>query len=127
MDIIKITCLGLSALFIILLLRKLNSDYAMYVSLFINLAITFFSFGILIPVFNYIKELSYTTGFSNLYSILFKSTGICLLCSFAAEICRDSGEASIAARIELAGKCTLIAYSLPLIKEVFGYATSFMD
>lgn len=125
MDVTKIVSICLSSLIIIQLLKKLNADYALYTSLIINLSVTFFSFGILLPVFNYINELSLTTDFENFINILFKSAGICLLCTFAAEICRDSGEGTLAERIELTGKCTLIAYSLPLIKEVFGYAASF--
>ena len=52
---------------------------------------------------------------------MFKSAGICLLCSVSAEICRDCNEASLASKIEFAGKCTILTYCLPLIKTVFDY------
>ena len=55
------------------------------------------------------------------------TAGIGLLCSAGAEICRDFGEGSLASKIEFAGKCTLLAYCLPLIKTVFEYASSFVN
>lgn len=127
MDIAKLISIVISSLIIIILLRRLNSDYALAASCILNISVSLFSIGILIPVFDFIKSFSAQSGPSELCEIMFKSAGICLLCSIAAETCRDSGEASVASKILLAGKCTLIAYSLPLIKEVFGYAQKFMD
>lgn len=112
---------------ILILLKRLNSDYALLASCLINISITVLSFGFLIPVFDYIKDLAISQTAGRLTTVLFKSAGICLLCSIGAEICADCGEATLSKRIELAGKCTLIAYSLPLIREVFSYAASFMD
>jgi stage III sporulation protein AD len=43
----------------------------------------------------------------------------------ASEICKDCGEGAIGTKIELAGKCVLIAYALPLIGEVLEFASSF--
>ena len=127
MDITKIVGLAISSLVLIILLRKLNSDYALFASCAVNLFITLFSLGILIPVFDYIKNLTGSESAKRLIAIMFKSAGICLLSTVGAEICRDSGEASVANKIELAGKCTLIAYSLPLIKEVLAYAQRLLD
>ena len=125
MGIVKIVFLSLSCLIIIILLRKLNNDYAVLTSCLINISITVLSFGFLLPVFAYIQKLTNQGSYSELFTVLFKSTGICLLCSVASEISRDCGEQSLALKIELAGKCTLIAYALPLIREVLEYASSF--
>lgn len=126
MDITKVVSMAICALFIIILTKKINSDHAFLLSCFVNTTICLFSFGILIPVFDYIKELCQSQSTKDLCTVLFKSAGICLLCSFASELCRDSNEASLASKIEFAGKCTLITYCLPLIKMVFGYAKTFI-
>ena len=127
MDIIKIISISLSGLIIIILLRKLNGDYATLVSCLISVSICFFSFGILLPVFGFLKNIGLNGNFSNICTLMFKSAGICLLSSLAAEICRDCKEASLAAKIEFAAKCTLITMSLPLIQKVFENATTFID
>lgn len=127
MDITKIVSVSICALFIIILTKKINSDHAFLISCIINTSVCMFSFGILVPVFDYIKELGKVGDTSDLYTVMFKSAGICLLCSVASELCRDAGESSLASGIEFAGKCTLLTYSLPLIKTVFGYAKTFIS
>ena len=126
MDIIKIICIALCSLILLMLLRKINNDYAVLASCVINIFISIFSLAILLPVFNYVNSLSDGQQFSNLCSTIFKSAGISLLCTFASEICKDAGEALLSSRIEFAGKCTLLTMSLPLIKKVFEYATAFI-
>ena len=127
MDIVKIVSIALSCSILLILLRKINNDYAVLASCIINIFISIFSLAILMPVFTYIKDLSENNGYSNLCEIMFKSAGICLLCSFASDICKDAGEALLSSKIEFAGKCTLLTMCLPLIKKVFEYATAFIQ
>ena len=126
MDIVKIISISLCCLIILILLRKLNNDYAILASCVINVFISIFSLSVLMPVFDYINSFSDSRNFSNFYTIMFKAAGISLLCTFASEICKDAGESLLSSRIEFAGKCTLLTMSLPLIKKVFEYATSFV-
>ena len=125
MGIVKIVLMAISALIIILLLKKLNNDYAILTSCLINISITLLSFGFLLPVFDYIEKYIAKNDTGRLFEVLFKSTGVCLLCSVASEICKDVGEQSLGSKIELAGKCVLISYALPLIGKVLDYASSF--
>ena len=126
MDIIKIVFICISSLILIILLRRMNSDYALFVSCAINLGITVFSILIIVPVLEYAKGISNQTT-EQFSEIMFKSAGICLLCSIASEMCGDAGETQLSSKIEFAGKCTLLAYCLPLIKKVFEYATGFIN
>ena len=47
--------------------------------------------------------------------IVLKIIGISYICQFAADICKDAGEASIAGKIELGGKIIIISLSMPII------------
>lgn len=127
MDIVKIVFSSMSVLFITVILKKISPDYAFLASCVANIAICFFSLSLLFPVFEEINSFSSKYGVTSLCDTMFKSAGVCLLCSFGADICRDCSENSLASKIELAGKCTIIAYSLPLIKEVFEYAKAFIS
>ncbi len=127
MDITKLITLCFFGLIIIILTKKFNTDCAFYISCIMCISITVFSLAVLIPVFDYIKELEGNMMYGDFSMILFKSAGICFLCSVASEMCRDCGEATLASKIELAGKCTLITFSLPLIKTVFEYAKTFIS
>ena len=127
MDITKVVSIAVCSLFIIILTKKINSDHAFLISCFVSTSICLFSFGILVPVLEFINELGFTKETSDMCTIMLKSAGICLLCSAACDLCRDCNENSLASKIEFAGKCTLLTYCLPLIKTVFAYAKSFVS
>ena len=127
MDIVKVVSIALSSLIIIVLLKRFNSDYALFASCILNVSICIFSFGILIPVFDFIRETGLSIGQKEICTVMLKGAGVCMLCSIAAEICRDLGESALSQKIEFAGKCTLTAFCLPLIQRVFENALSFIS
>ena len=56
------------------------------------------------------------SGINSKYlEILLKMTGIAFLAEFAISICKDSGEGSIASKIELGSKAIIISMSIPII------------
>ena len=55
---------------------------------------------------------------SQFLGILLKITGIAFLTEFAVSICKDSGEAAIATKVDLAGKILIIAISIPIISSL---------
>lgn len=73
--------------------------------------------AIVSPVLEYINSIAqpYTGGY---LSILLKAVGISLLSSTSADICRDAGEGAIASKVELLGKCEILALSLPLLADL---------
>lgn len=50
------------------------------------------------------------------FTAVIKVIGIAYITQFAAEICRDSGQASIAVKTELAGKICVLILTMPIIK-----------
>lgn len=69
------------------------------------------------------KELFESAGLSpELFKTVLKALGICYITSFAADICRDFGQASLAAKAELCGKLATVALTLPLTKEILSAA-----
>ena len=51
-------------------------------------------------------------------SLLIKITGIAFLTEFAVSICKDSGEAAIATKIDIGGKVIIIGMSVPIISAL---------
>jgi len=49
------------------------------------------------------------------YRILIKIIGITYLSEFASDICKDTGHASVGTFVELAGKLSIMAISMPVI------------
>ena len=126
MTIVKIISVTLFALIVLILLKSVNSEQALFASIAVNIGITVFSILFLKPVFEYVRQLNDSALYSNLFEIMFKSAGVALLCSFASELCRDAGYANLGSKIELCSKCTLLGYTLPIIQKLFDYAKEFI-
>lgn len=61
------------------------------------------------------------------FGILLKTLGICYLCQFAGDLCRDAGETALAGYVELAGKITVVVLSLPFITKVVETVVKLID
>ena len=69
---------------------------------------------------NAISQMLATAGIDgSLYLPVIKAVGISVLVRITAELCRDSGQGALAAKLELAGAVTSIAVCVPLIQQVF--------
>lgn len=58
---------------------------------------------------------------------LLRICGIAMIAEFAADICRDAGEAALSRRIEVGVKLGLIAGALPLLNEVMGMISDLLE
>ncbi len=52
--------------------------------------------------------------------------GIAFLTTICANVCRDSGENTLAGGVELAGKLAIVGLSIPLIEEILECATQLL-
>ena len=52
------------------------------------------------------------------FAVLLKALGICYICQFAGDLCRDAKETALAGYVELAGKITVVGMSFPLVIKV---------
>lgn len=127
MSIYKLVIGAVAGLIFVVLMRKLKEEYALFISLAVNITLMVCAVTFIKPVLEYTRNLESMFDTNNGFiEILFKCTGIGLLCSFGAELCRDCSEGALAGKIELLGKCGMICYCLPLIKTVFEYAQKFI-
>ena len=119
MDIVKIIGIGLIAVVIILILKQYKPEFAIYVSLIAGIAILFISLTQLSGVLDLLKNISSKANINSQYlSLLLKITGIAFLTEFAVSVCKDSGENSIASKVDLGGKIMIISVSIPIISSL---------
>ncbi|MCL1952872.1 MAG: hypothetical protein FWF60_08605, partial [Oscillospiraceae bacterium] len=57
-------------------------------------------------------------GGNSSYTMLVKALGVCVTTQLAADICRDSGSASLANTVELGGRLLVLGLTLPLLKGI---------
>ena len=119
MEVIKIIGVGLIALIITIILKQYKPEYTMYVSLIAGAIILTLTIGKLSAIIDLLSNLASKVNVNNQFlEVLIKITGIAFLTEFAVSICKDSGETAIASKIDLGGKVTIIAMSIPIISAL---------
>lgn len=64
---------------------------------------------------------------SEIFKVVLKALGVCYITNFAVDTCRDFGQTSLAAKVELAGKITVTVLTLPLIKGILSTALELLE
>lgn len=105
---------GFITVFISLILKDSKKEYALYISLIGGIIILFLVVDYLEGILTFLEKLSNETN-SEFILLLIKITGISILAEFAVSICRDSGDSSIASKVDLGGKIIVISMSIPVI------------
>ena len=119
MDIIKIIGIGLISLVIIIILKQYKPEIVIYVSIMAGVLILLMVMDKLSGIINLLLDLSNKSGLnSEFLKILLKITGIAFLTEFAVSLCKDSGENSIASKIDLGGKVIIISLSIPILSSL---------
>lgn len=119
MEIIKIIGIALIALIIIIMLKQYRPEYAVFISILTGVLILFLVMDRLSGIINLIQSIENKFSINTQFiALLIKITGIAFLSEFAVSICKDSGEAAIASKIELGSKIIIISMSIPIISSL---------
>lgn len=119
MEIIKIIGIALIALIIIIMLKQYRPEYAVFISILTGILILVLVMDKLTGIINLIQSIEDKFAINTQFiSILIKITGIAFLSEFAVSICKDSGEAAIASKIELGSKIIIVSMSIPIISSL---------
>lgn len=128
MWIIAAAAAGLVGTVLALILGQYRPEFRMLVTAAVTLLLMAMVLEQLSPVLEQLRSTMELTGLPGDYAaILFKAVGICLLTQLAGDVCRDSGESSIASKIELAGRAAILLTAMPLIQEVLAWAWELMN
>lgn len=119
MEIIKIVGIALIALIIIIMLKQYRPEYAIFITILTGILILFLVMDRLTGIINLIQTIQSKSSINTQFiALLIKITGIAFLSEFAVSICKDSGEAAIASKIELGSKIIIISMSIPIISSL---------
>lgn len=125
MQIIGISVCGL---FLTVLLRDYNKTVSLLVMLATSAIIFFLVLGGVTDIFDLIVDLSAGAGSAAEYiKLMMKVLGITLISQFAADMCRDAGENSLANQTETAAKIIVVLMVLPLFETVLNIITGLLE
>ena len=119
MEIIKIIGIALIALIIIIMLKQYRPEYAIFISILTGILILFLVMDRLTGIINLIESIQDKFSINTQFiALLIKITGIAFLSEFAISVCKESGEAAIASKIEIGSKIIIISMSVPIISSL---------
>lgn len=119
MEIFKVVAIGLVGTILAIILKQYKSEYSIYISIITGIIIIMYMITDISNIVKLINGLINKSSINTAFiSLLLKITGIAILVEFASSICMDSGESSIAKKIDIAGKVVVISMSIPIISTL---------
>ncbi|MGN9164148.1 stage III sporulation protein AD [Tissierellaceae bacterium HCP3S3_D8] len=127
MEIFQIVGLGMVATTLIVVLKNFKSEFAIYISILTSIIIFSFILHPLTYVIDVLRDLSTKANLEITYfTIILKIIGTAYLVEFGSQICRDAGENSIAMKLELAGKVTIMVLAIPILLALMDLITKIL-
>ncbi len=103
---------------IIIVLKNLKSDFALPLALFLGVILLRQALLILEEKGAVLKNIFEDNSFFQYGNVILKAFGISIIIELLSDFCKESGENSIATKIELFGKIEIIVLSLPLVEKI---------
>ncbi len=127
MNIVGICIIAVVGAILAITLKQTTPQLSLALALITGVVILIAICSFLPTVTDKINQLMSVTGVKPEFAaVLFKAVGICFLCQFSSDICKDAGQSALAGRVELAGKIMILISALPLMEEVLNTATSLL-
>lgn len=118
-NIIRIIGIGLVSIILIGIIKQYRPEFVIYILLVSGILIIYMILNECTNIINMIREVSNKTKLNTQFlGLLLKMTGIAYLSEFAISICKDSGESSIANKVEMGSKILLVSMSIPIISNL---------
>jgi stage III sporulation protein AD len=126
-NMIKIAVVGIIAIILAIIFKKGKEEYSLYISIAACVLILIWGVGKLEEIFDAIDRLQGYIQLNKSYvSILMKIIGITYVTEIAAALCRDSGYQAIGEQIEMVGKLTILAISMPIMLAILDTINNLM-
>jgi len=127
MSIMKVALLGVMGTLLAVQFKSGKTEYGIYMSVGISVVILFSILGRLEVILDYMQQISSYINISSSYiTTLLKMLGITYIAEFASVICKDAGYQNIAAQIEIFGKLSILALSMPILLALLETIQAFL-
>jgi len=124
---IQIAALGIVAMLLATLFKKGKEEYSLYISLAACFLILLWGISKLQVILDAINKLQGYINLNKSYiGILIKIIGITYITEISSSLCKDSGYQAISDQIEIVGKLTILAISMPIILSILETINRFL-
>jgi stage III sporulation protein AD len=116
MDIMQITIVGMVAALLVLIVRQYRPDIAMIITMGTGVLLILLLLGNIKSIVSTVEVMSQRANLDSIYLItVLKVIGIAYIAEFGSQVCKDTGEGTIASKIELGGKILIMVLALPIL------------
>ena len=128
MTMASIAVIGLTAVILAVQLKAVKGEYGVYLVLCAGLVIFFYGLSKLEAVMEALKRIQACVRIDGVYlGVLMKMIGITYIAEFASGICKDAGYGSLGAQIEIFGKLSMLAVSMPVLLALMETMKGFLS
>ena len=128
MNMLTLGAAGIAAVLLAVWMKGVKAEYGIFVVIAAQLFFLFYGTGRLGEILDTVRseerrvrQLEQYIKIRPVYLItLLKMTGITYSAEFASGICKDAGYSSLGKQIEIFGKLTILAVSMPILLALFG-------
>ena len=125
--VVQIAGVALIAAVLILCLRELRATAALPLRIGSGLLLLGASLTLYAPVIGRLRGLFAMAGAADYATPILRATGIALIAEFAASVCRDLGENTVASGVLLFAKMEILVLCLPLVDQVLEIAKELLN
>lgn len=127
-SVAAIAALALISAILAVILHQYKPEYAMLLSAAAGCGILLLLLSALAPAIEQLQTIMGRAGLSMAYfKILLKGLGVCYLSQFAGDLCRDAGQTSLAGKVELAGKISVVLLALPVAMDMMEWIFTLIE
>lgn len=127
MGILTVAGIGIATVLIAGQLKVLKSEYSLYLSVAVMLLIFFYSAGRLGGILSVMEQIQTYFPVNEIYvRTLLKIVGVSYIAEFASHVCRDAGYGAVGSQIEIFGKLTVLAVSMPILTALLETLNDFL-
>lgn len=127
MEMIQIVLIGVISAMLYLVLKDIYPSFAFMITIITSILILFLVIKQIGVIIQLLKTLADRAMVQTFYlETILKIIGIAYITELGANVTRDAGLNSIAAKIELAGKIFILLLAIPIISAVVEVILSFL-
>lgn len=116
MTVITVAAFGIVSVLLAVQFKGLKGEYAVYLAAAAGLAIVSYGLLKLETILEAARQIQEYININPVYlTVLIKMIGIAYVAEFASGICRDAGFSSIGVQVEVFGKLSILAVSMPVV------------
>lgn len=113
---VTIAIVGITTVLLAVQMKGLKGEYATYLAVAAGVFIFFYGISKLESIFLAIRKIQEFIEIDPVYlATLLKLAGITYIAEFASGICKDAGYGAIGNQIEIFGKLSILAVSMPIV------------